>query len=385
MKIAISGCGITGTATALQLAQLGHDVTVFEQADHCSSIGAGILISPQGQLALQRLGILDEVLEHSERLVGMRAQHLSGRTLVELCYHWLRPELFGLGVHRGRLFETLLNGCRKSGVEIVNGFATEEVLTGAESSILLRSSTGIESGAFDFVIATDGLRSRLRATCNMKFRVIEYDYAALWATAPCSFQPGKLIQYVDGTRRLLGLLPIGNGASSFFWGLRADSLEDLKSGGFDKWRNEVMLACPDAESVFETIDSFDDLTFARYRHVTMSRCHRERVIFLGDAGHATSPHLGQGANLGLEDAVDFSDALEQTDNMERAFELFAGNRRRKIRYYQQLTRLLTPFFQSDGFPKSMLRNLTLPWMPHLPIVRREMLRTLCGFKNGWLG
>ncbi len=384
MKIAISGCGITGTATALQLANQGHDVTIFEQADECTSIGAGILISPQGQFALEKLGVLSEVLQNSEKLTGMKAQHLSGRTLVELQYHWLKPELFGLGVHRGKLFESLLRACRAAGVTIVTGFTTQQTEIRSDEKIALRDEHGNTSDAYDFVIATDGLRSLLRDASKIKSKVIDYQYAAMWATAPCAIQPGQLVQYVDGTRRLAGLLPIGNGHSSFFWGLRCDSYDELRSGSFDVWKQQVIQTCPDSESVFESIQSFDELTFARYRHVIMSRYYSDKIVFLGDAGHATSPHLGQGANLGLEDAIEFADALSQTNDFQQACKIYSKSRKRKLRFYQQLTRILTPFFQSDGFPKSPLRNLTLPWMPYLPIIRREMLRTLCGFKNGWL-
>ena len=384
MKIAISGCGITGTATALQLAKAGHDVTIFEQAEICTSIGAGILISPQGQKALETLGVLPDVMENAEPLSGMKAQLVSGRTLVKLQYDWLRPELFGLGVHRGQLFQSLMKACQAADVTIVNEFETCQINDVADQQVTLENQQGVSSEPFDFVVATDGLRSVLRASRQIKSRVIDYDYAALWSTAPCSYQPGQLVQIVDRTKRLIGLLPIGKGCSSFFWGLRADSLDDLKSSGFDTWKSEVIETCPQTESVFESVKSFDDLTFARYRHVIMSRLFDEKVVFLGDAGHATSPHLGQGANLGLEDAVAFADALEHTGNFREACLAFSKARKRKIRYYQQLTRILTPFFQSDGIPKSLMRNLTLPWMPYLPIVRREMLRTLCGFKRGWL-
>jgi 2-polyprenyl-6-methoxyphenol hydroxylase-like FAD-dependent oxidoreductase len=60
--------------------------------------------------------------------------------------------------------------------------------------------------------------------------------------------------------------------------------------------------------------------------------------------------------------------------------LFNKERKQKIKYYQQLTRLLTPFFQSEG----VARNLVLPMLPRLPIARGQMLRTLSGFQNGWI-
>ena len=66
------------------------------------------------------MGLLESLAECSKRLGGMVAQLTTGQTLVELRYDWLEPQMFGLGVHRGRMFDLLLNACRKQGVKIVN-------------------------------------------------------------------------------------------------------------------------------------------------------------------------------------------------------------------------------------------------------------------------
>ncbi len=124
----------------------------------------------------------------------------------------------------------------------------------------------------------------------------------------------------------------------------------------------------------------------------MARQVTNRVIFLGDSAHATSPHLGQGVNLGLEDAICFSDCLgewtEKAQSNADVFSLvcqsFLKQRASKVAYYQQLTKLISPFFQSDGKLKGIVRNLFLPWLSHAPFVRHEMLRTLAGVKRGRL-
>ena len=126
------------------------------------------------------------------------------------------------------------------------------------------------------------------------------------------------------------------------------------------------------------------MTFGTYRSVAMRRFFGDKIVFLGDAAHATSPHLGQGANLGLEDAFCFAEFLRTTESYTAACLLFDKSRRRKIRFYRQLTALLSPYFQSNSRIKGSLRNLVLPWLPNLPFVGREMLRTLSGQKGGWL-
>jgi len=394
MKIAISGCGITGASAGFMLAEQGHDVTIFEQANECRSVGAGILVSPVGQLMLERMGLLSTIENRSAVLEGIYAQTASGRTLVKMDYSWLSShakyggvefgrELYGLGVHRGLLFEELLSRCYATGVKIRNGFRVASHQVNPDG-VSLQSDDGKRESGFDFLIVADGSRSPLRNQTGCRVITVDYDYAALLATAPCTFQPGRLFQVVRGTQFLLGLLPIGDGTSSFFWGLPAGGFQELKETGFEKWREQVIEIFPESESVFSTIRKFDDLTYAPYRHVSMSKWVFDRVIFLGDAAHPTSPHLGQGVNLALEDVCCFVSALKEKGSFEEACQEFAKQRKRKLRYYQLLTRLISPFFQSSGFVKGMGRNCFLPLMPYTPVVRREMLRTLCGFKGGWI-
>lgn len=382
MKIGIAGCGITGTAAACFLLEQGHEVTLFEQADECGPIGAGILLQPSGQEVLKRLGLFDEIEARSAKLDGLEARLASGRQLVRLRYGKYDRRLFGLGVHRGLLFQLLLAQCRSRAAEIrlssrVVGFRQD----GDGSQLLLEGDE--ETEAFDFLIAADGSRSQLRSVSGIRFREHEYDYAALWMTGPLEAIEDRLYQVIDGTRRLVGLLPIGDGQASFFWGLRADEYEALAASPFEQWQAEVVGLCPHAEELLATIDSFDQLIFTRYRHVVMPCWSNESIVFLGDAAHPTSPHLGQGVNLALEDAACFTDALADCEDFSAACDRFTQQRRAKLRYYQTVTRMLTPFFQSGSSVLAFGRDVALPLMPRLPVVGPMMVRTLCGVKRGW--
>ncbi len=382
MKIAVAGCGVTGTAVGILLAEQGHEITLLEQAIECRPIGAGIMLQTSGQQILKRMGMLDELRTVSQRLSGMTAQLVSGRNLVNLDFGRLGPDSFALGVHRGRLFEILVNRCLAAGVRIENNFRAARFEAGSGT---VESADGQRLGGFDFLIAADGSRSCLRESASIPVSITEYDHAAFWTTGPCDYQPGRLLQIVDGTTRLLGLLPIGLGHSSFFWGLSIRSRKTLLQSGFSAWKSEALEMCPEAASVLDTVDDFEQLTFGTYRSVAMRRCYGDKIIFLGDAAHATSPHLGQGANLALEDAYCFAESLQETKSFPEACLLFKNQRRRKVRFYRQLTALLSPYFQSNSRIKGHLRNWVLPWMPHLPFVGREMIRTLSGQKGGWLG
>tara|TARA_R110002111_G_C6008015_1_gene374383 strand:- start:31058 stop:32230 length:1173 start_codon:yes stop_codon:yes gene_type:complete len=382
MKIAIAGCGIAGTAAGYLLSRQGHEVTIYEQAVHCGPVGAGILIQPIGQAVLKSLGIYEDIYQQSAPLNFIEALKHSGKRLIQLEYQNLRSDLYGLGVHRGLLFSTLLTLAKRAGAVLrENAKLTGYHVSKAGVSLELEAHAPTEP--YDFVLATDGARSALRSASGIPHQIVEYEYGALWTTGDCTAVTDRLFQVVEGTKKLTGLLPIGNSKCSFFWGLTASQFENYQRQGIEVWKRDVLELCPLSEELVSRINSFEELTFATYRSVSMKSWWADRILFLGDAAHPTSPHLGQGANLALEDVWTFSECLKQETDFYSACLRYETLRKNKIRYYQQMTRWLTPFFQSDGAIKGWGRDIFLPVMSQIPLLRKQMLKTLCGFKTGW--
>jgi 2-polyprenyl-6-methoxyphenol hydroxylase-like FAD-dependent oxidoreductase len=128
----------------------------------------------------------------------------------------------------------------------------------------------------------------------------------------------------------------------------------------------------------------DQLLPAVYHDVVMRRWHRPRLVFIGDAAHATSPQLGQGCNLALEDARVLAECLRDTGAVHEALPRYEAVRRRHVRYYQFVSRALTPFFQSDLRWLAPLRDLSLGLACRTPGIRSLLLSTLCGVRRGFL-
>lgn len=380
------GCGIAGTAAALFLARAGHRVTLLERAPSLGPLGAGLLLQPSGQLVLSDLGLLDRVLASSEPIACLRAVHPSGRTLIRLPYDF-DPEdeapLGGYGVARGLLFGTLLEACREAGATVEAGISIDRRERMPEG-VFLGTANGERFGPFDFVLGADGARSTLRGLLGEGPRAHPYDFAAIWAVGPCSSVRGELYQVVRGTTILVGLLPMGGGRVSFFWGCRRSEVESLRGRGFDAFRAEVLSLCPLAEEVFAEFRSFEQTALGVYFHMALRRWHDGDLLLLGDAAHAMSPHLGQGANLALLDAAAFSRLLAESGDFLTAARRLEAERRPQVRYYSQLSYLLTPFFQSGHRILGWGRDIALPLMTSIPRIRRRMSKTLAGLANGWV-
>ena len=382
-RIGIAGGGIAGTAAATHLARAGHAVTLFERAPVLGPVGAGLLLQVSGQEALAELGLLESIAARSEPLSDLRALQVSGRTLIRLPYAAADPNWHGYGVARGTLFSALLDACREAGAEVVPATPIERRERTPQGAVLL-GPHGERHGPFDFVLGTDGARSELRRTSGLPYSCRPYGFGALWAVGPCAGVRGHLYQVVRGTRILVGILPMGEGRASFFWGDFQNQIDTLRARGFAPWREEVLALCPAAAEIFEELKTFEQMAFVTYVRVACPRWHDDSLLLLGDAAHAMSPHLGQGANLALADAASFAKALAATGDFTAACRRHEQVRRPAVDYLSNLSYLLTPFFQSGSRILGWGRDLALPILTSIPPLRRRMAKTLAGMARGWL-
>jgi 2-polyprenyl-6-methoxyphenol hydroxylase-like FAD-dependent oxidoreductase len=161
-----------------------------------------------------------------------------------------------------------------------------------------------------------------------------------------------------------------------------DGLDTWKSRGLAAWKAEVAALWPEAGALVAGIGDADQMTPAFYVHFTSRRPTGPRIVQIGDAAHSTSPQLGQGANMGLLDALALSEALDRHAGIDDALSAYAAARRHHIRFYQTASAWMTPLFQSDSRVAARTRDLVLPAMNLVPYLRRETVRALAGLKNG---
>src|SRR5262249_5751419 len=135
---------------------------------------------------------------------------------------------------------------------------------------------------------------------------------------------------------------------SMFWSIRADRVDAWRAEGLERWRKRVLALEPRAEPILATLSDLRTVLFSRYRDVAMYPWHGDRIVFIGDAAHATSPQLGQGANLALVDAMTLADVFAAEASVDAALARYTRERRRHLAFYQFATRALTPFFQGDS-------------------------------------
>jgi len=388
-RIGIVGYGTGGQASALALIQAGHEVEVFERVPDPGPAGAGFLLQPTGLQALWRLGLMVRACTLGARISRLHGETRGGRAVMDMRYADLDPLLHGVGLQRGALFE-LLHAAIDGRAELHADTAIVEV--DCERG-RLRDAPGRWHGPFDAVVVADGSASNLRQAVSPTRLDRPYPWGALWCLVPEGDWRWRdeLRQRYALARRMAGMLPVGRAPGDptrklgFFWSLPVARFDAWTREGPGAWLRELEALWPEARERLG--DRFDPATLARaaYRDAIPRQWWRGRALLLGDAAHAMSPQLGQGANMALLDAVSLADALERHASLPDAFAAHATERRRHLAAYHRCSRWLTPLFQSGQDALARVRDIAFLPFGRLPLARGHMLRVLSGTQQGWLG
>jgi len=391
LDIGVIGCGTAGAAAATFLARAGHAVTVYERVERPSAVGAGVMFQPTGQAVLRRLGLLDAAVARAQPVDVLRCETLGRRTLFHLRYGSIPGAHQGYGIHRGVLFELLYAAAQREGVKLALGVEVTDLARKGDALSFV-TKQGDVVGTHELCVVADGARSQLRDDTVIRKRVRPYPWGALWFIADDDAGGGQreLYQVVDGTRRMVGALPTGLGPGegsgkkrvSVFYSLRADRVDAWRARGFDAFKRELLDFIPALEAPLAQARDLDAFVFTRYHDVSMYPWNTDRVVYLGDAAHAMSPQMGQGANLALWDAMVLADSLAAHESPAAALDAYSRARRSHLGFYEYATRWLTPWFQSDLAPLGWIRDVCMPLSRVVAPLERVMVRAMTGTARG---
>lgn len=389
-KVAIVGCGTAGASAALFLNKLGHDVTVFERVPEPGPAGAGILMQPTGLSVLEKLGLRDTIEAHGARIERIRGVTPHNRLVLNVSYTDYDSRYYGMGLHRGVLFTHLFEAVQKAGIPVLCGVEITRFIRVAKGQSLLTTADKALYGPFSLIIVADGARSQLRQATDLTRRVTRYPWGALWHIGPdptLRFQ-GELFQIYAGVKQMIGFLPTGRGVAddtplvSLFWSIKLTEVDQWRTTDLAEWKADVLAIAPQAERYLANVTDHEQLPVAVYYDVQLSQWHTDHIVFIGDAAHAMSPQLGQGANLALFDAQVLYQCLRDEPNLAEALQNYSNNRRQHLGYYQFVSRWLTPLFQSSFTPLAWPRDWVFEPIARQSFFKTQMVESLMGIKTG---
>jgi 2-polyprenyl-6-methoxyphenol hydroxylase-like FAD-dependent oxidoreductase len=355
-------------------------VFVYDKLEKPQPSGSGLILQPLGLHVLDEIGAGERI-----RALGARIERLYGRVapsqnvVLDVRYDALGPNApRGVAVHRGALFQVLFQVAQAGGAEIVSG---HEIVGAADGRFAFAG--GRQSPRFDLLIDALGVRSPLSQAPKAPL-----PYGALWASLDwqTGFDPHALEQRYERARKMAGVLPIGvlpeqsNRQAAFFWSLRGADESAWRAAPIEAWKGEVRALWPETEGFLQQIEMHDDLVFAHYAHRTRSSPLSRHVVHVGDSWHATSPQLGQGANMALLDALALARGLAAQGNLEAALGEYERLRLWHIRLYQAASYLFTPAYQSDSALIAGLRDWLMAPLSRPPPAPQMLAALVAG---GW--
>ncbi|MGE4250223.1 MAG: FAD-dependent oxidoreductase [Parvibaculaceae bacterium] len=388
LDIAIAGCGPAGLAAALALARTGHRICLFDQFDAPRPVGSGLMMQPAGLAALDWLGLGDNLRQLGapiDRLFGREVR--SGRVVLDVRYQALGNGKRGLAVHRAALFSVLFDAVGAADIAVETKVKIGAIDRASGRRPALIAGGGRRFGPFDLVIDALGSRSPLIGEAAAPATRRTLAYGALWTTLPWvagAFDERALEQRYDKASVMIGVLPVGKRfsgdgpQSTFFWSLKTEDHARWRAEGLARWRDEVARLWPAADALVAHINDPDQMVLASYGHHTLPLPFGDRIVFVGDSAHSTSPQLGQGANMALLDVRALALALERSATVAEALALYAKARRLHVRLYQLMSLIFTPFYQSDSHLLPVLRDWLAAPASRVPPMARGLARIVSG-------
>lgn len=301
MNAVIIGGGIGGLTAAIALRKAGIDARVYERAPEPREVGAGISLWANALLALRSIGAEEGVRRRGEAATYAAVRTWRGRMLMELDQ---TATEFGVPrvtlIHRAELLEALL-ACLPDGV-VDFGRACTGVEQDAGSATAQFAEGAPARG--DVLIGADGINSVVRGTL-LNDGPPRYSGYTCWRAVtvfPTDTFPAGHIYELWGRGARFGLTRIGSGRV-YWW-----ATHNCAPGGTDTDARAELLerfrgwATP----VCEVIGATEDGAFIRGDIIDRPpsrRWGRGRITLLGDAAHPTTPNLGQGGCMAIEDGV----------------------------------------------------------------------------------
>jgi 2-polyprenyl-6-methoxyphenol hydroxylase-like FAD-dependent oxidoreductase len=373
MKFIVIGGGICGLTTAIALIRSGHEVGIFEAASELREAGAGVVLGANAMRALHALRIHDVVKAAGSEISTMSVCEANGAPISEMdTLKFTQTSGFrNIAIHRADLQRILLEHLPKGTVQLSSPFERFE----QNSEQVTAYFAGDIAATADGLLAADGIHSRARLQVFPKSLPRFAGYTCWRGIAEASalrLPAGRSFEFWGGADRF-GYVPLA--ANQVYWYACTNS-PIPNNPSFHKWRITDLqrqfaeFTSPVPELLSRTPD--DRLLWNDIVDVKPVECFAHgRVLLLGDAAHATTPNLGQGAGQAVEDAAMLSQCLHATRVLPQSFLEFDRQRRPRTTRIVNLSWQLGKIAHLESFWLANLRNLAMRRMPRR-ISERQM-------------
>lgn len=339
MRVVISGAGIGGLSLAAGLLRAGHRVHVVERAQSLRSGGAGIALFSNATGCLRWLGVDVGALGRESRGFSLATQH--GRVL-GVAGDPVSPEPARC-MTRETLHGALAQACQDMVLHL-----GEQIVAAESGQVRLSSGQTLQA---DLLVGADGIHSGLRQLLVPDPpQIVDSGYRCWRALVPSGVGEGPEPVEYWGQGVRAGIVPVGEDLLYLFLTMNKGLDLDLEKAfvGFVDPVRACVAAALDSEA----------------RPIASLSHHQWTLpggVLIGDAAHAFTPNMGQGAGMAIEDAMALVQALEAP--LEQAIPAFVARRKERVRWVADSSDRLGKVAQWQNPVATALRNTLLGFSP----------------------
>lgn len=355
----IIGAGIGGITTGIALQKKGFEVTIFEHAAELGEVGAGIWVAPNGLKVFEKLGFADEVIQAGRELDLIGVMDTNGKIFSKIISSEIkaRHRFSTIAIHRAVLHNIL-----------VKHFGKENIITNKHFERFSQEGNKIQAFFSDqsmeeseFLIAADGIKSNARKQFLPSVQ-LRYSGQTCWRFIANYKLPesesAKMYEIWGNARGLRAAYSQINDDQVYCY------ITDFRpSGGSDNREHLktylLSLCAPFNKIVKEIIHAADQNKIIRndlFDFSPIGKWTEGKIALLGDAAHATTPNLGQGACQAIEDAWFIGEAMAKNEIIEDAFLQYQRQRINKAKYITDTSYQIAMATNTTGFVKSMIKT-----------------------------
>jgi 2-polyprenyl-6-methoxyphenol hydroxylase-like FAD-dependent oxidoreductase len=333
-RVLILGGGIAGMSLAIVLHRAGIAAEIAEIDKDWRVYGAGITITGPTLRALDQLGLLDAVVNEGYCYDATRICNAAGNVILasRVSGRPMGPRIpNGGGILRPVLHRLLSAATRASGVAVRLGVSVETVEQRGDAV-----SVGFTDGTaatYDLVVGADGVHSRLRAILFPNAPKPAFTGQGCWRVVvprPADFDCAHV--YVGGPVKA-GITPVSQDEMYLFLLQHVPGNPRMPE---ERW--PALLAGQlrgfggALGAIREQLNGPARINYRPLEKLLLPPpWHRGRAILIGDAAHATTPHLASGAGLAVEDALVLGEGLTSDAALEDVLKQFVARRYERCR------------------------------------------------------
>ncbi|MCP3138788.1 FAD-dependent oxidoreductase [Pyxidicoccus xibeiensis] len=354
----IVGCGIAGPVVAMALQRAGFEPVIYEaQSGPMDDVGAFLNLAPNGVNALKTLGLDGPVQAAGFSSSGIAFWNGAGRRIAVMD-NGPEEQRYGATttvIKRGVLHRVLREEALRRGIRVETGRKLESYDSSGGTGVVARFTDG-SSAHGDFLLGCDGLSSRTRQLLLPDAPGPVYTGQLGWggfSRYPVPPSPGGMMQMTFGRRGFFGYCVAPSG--EVYWFSNEPQAQEPARGSLRSVPSEVSkerllaLHADDASPIAGIIRATEGGISCSPIHDIpfLPTWHQGRVCLVGDAAHATSPHVGQGASMAMEDALVLARCLRDLPAPEAAFARYQSLRKARV---EKLTRAARRTGNTKGAP-----------------------------------